>query len=210
MMFGGVFLYAPTIAALATLCGHPLPTDEWKGSSQVIQELAKTWTDSALIMSRIRTVAMTSDRSRAIVERTFDGVEEKSEWWLSDSRLDEPLKLLLTFRRPFGGVSKPRFQEPQFSADGQHLLFLLNTSDTSFSLIRMNVATLQWSVVSKRVTDYCILVTGVRSGQIVAGLRKSLIVGMWHWYWLLEPDGKEVGPIGPEERLDEFFEIFAP
>ena len=51
---------------------------------------------------------------------------------------------------------------------------------------------------------------GEYAGKIIALKRKQTLTRPWDWYWLLDEDGREIGPIGSQEDVAEFRDRFEP
>jgi len=95
-----------------------------------------------------------------------------------------------------------------FSPDGTDLYFISSAWVVSGALHVVNVRTGR-----ERFVDAANSVEVVRSGEYAGHLivnqhRYFLGTGSFDWYWLLDPKGREVGPVGEcEDQVKTFKEI---
>lgn len=128
----------------------------------------------------------------------------KSELWRArrtNTGIQEQLLLaswLKTDRGILGGC-----RQPKLSADNNTVYYLLDFSATSGMIARYNPLNGEEAALTQAISFY-VVEGGQYKGHLVAMLRKSTITRLWYWYWLLTPDGKEVGPIGDEDDLKYF------
>jgi hypothetical protein len=109
---------------------------------------------------------------------------------------------------PFGQVKLDGKLNPQFAPDNASVYFMVGTADTSWGLVRLELATRKTQLLVEKVLDYCVVQAGRYRGMIVAGLRKTLVLQPWaDWFWLLGSDGREIEAIGNSGNLDEFWDV---
>lgn len=95
---------------------------------------------------------------------------------------------------------------PQFSPDGKIVYFLSAAWATSGAVHRVDVATRKTAYVCPG-NELEVIRTGEYRGHLIVQQHKYFIGGgSYDWYWLLRPDGREVGPLG--ENLEFFRETY--
>jgi Tol biopolymer transport system component len=141
------------------------------------------------------------------LESAAGEVEANELWWMETAggkprRLvksagsDDPKKFL-------GGL-----QAPQFSPDGKTVFFMSAAWATSGAVHKVDVATGKTQFVSAGNTLE-VVPRGEHQGKLIVQLHKYFLGGgTYDWFWLLEPDGREVGPIG--EDASGFKELYLP
>lgn len=137
-----------------------------------------------------------------LMVNTATGPDEAAELWVM--RVDGTGARLLVRGR---GDSAPRdtladFTSPQFSPDGRRVYFLSRAWVTSHVV---HVVTVE----SGRTQFVCpgntleVIPHGEYAGHLlVTQHRYFLAGGSYDWIWLVQPDGREVGPIVDPEALD--------
>jgi hypothetical protein len=103
----------------------------------------------------------------------------------------------------FQSVSSKLKRNPQWAPDGRLIFFLVHFGDTSFGLVKLDMESKKLTSISDAI-HYYVVPRGKYAGNIVAHKRKHTLVFPWYWYWLLDTDGREIGPIGDSSNLDEF------
>jgi len=114
-----------------------------------------------------------------------------------------PLHPRLVFAGPVRDVTGERtfnhFSSPQLSPDGRYPYFLVNYATTSHAIYRFDLKTKSTQFISMG-NGYRVVPSGHCQGFLIASIRKvTLSQRIFYWYWLLTPEGKEVGLIGPED-----------
>jgi hypothetical protein len=126
---------------------------------------------------------------------------------------ERPLEPRLVFSGPVRGATgeaiEPMFTHlfsPQLSPNGRYLYFLVNYSTTSNAIYRFDLKTKKAEFISTG-NGYRIVASGHCQGFLIASIRKStLSLRIFYWYWLLTPEGKEVGLIGPDDADADSFQ----
>jgi hypothetical protein len=91
-------------------------------------------------------------------------------------------------------------QAPQFSPDGKTVFFLSAAWVTSGAVHAVDVATGAIRFVAAG-NSLEVIPRGEHRGRLIVQVHKYFLGGgSYDWFWLLEPDGREVGPIGEDER----------
>lgn len=93
--------------------------------------------------------------------------------------------------------------DPQWADDGNTLYVLLYFGGTTGYIGKVDITTGEVKGLCDAVL-YSVVRTGKYRGKLIALKRKSTLVGIWDWYWLLDETGREVGPIGSQDDLEEF------
>ena len=95
---------------------------------------------------------------------------------------------------------------PQLSPDNRYLYFQVNYATTSNAIYRFDVKTKEARFISTG-GGYRVVPRGRCRGYLIASVRKAtLSLRIFYWYWLLTPEGKEVGLIGPDDEDAEAFQ----
>lgn len=97
----------------------------------------------------------------------------------------------------------------QWSPDANRLYLMAEFSSTSAYLLAVEPEVRQARCLVP-VVGYAVISTADRrfSGHFIGLLRKHKVMHPYYWYWLLDPEGKEVEPIGEENDLPEFFDSY--
>lgn len=127
---------------------------------------------------------------------TASGTGAKLDWIIPSPVICQQYKL------PFEGTL-------QWSPDGRRVYVMAEFSSTSAFLLAFMPETREMRCLGPVVSYSVILSSSAPySGHVVALLRKHKVLHPYYWYWLLEPDGKELHPIGDEDELNEFLDLY--
>jgi WD40 repeat protein len=152
-----------------------------------------------------RAVVFVRRGSAGMLESATGEVEGNELWWMElaggkarrlvrSTGSEEPKKFL-------GGL-----QSPQFSADGKTVFFLSAAWVTSSAVHKVDIATGKEQFVTPG-NSLEVVTRGEHRGRLIVQMHKYFLGGgSYDWYWLLEPDGREVGPIG--EDVAGFRELY--
>ena len=110
------------------------------------------------------------------------------------------LRLLLSLARVLSS-----FFRPQLSPEGRYAYFLIDYAAVTNAIIRLDLSTRETKFISS-AKDFWVVPRGRYGGDLIAQVRKAkLAVGYYDWFYLLSPDGKELGVIGPDRTdVDQF------
>ncbi len=136
-------------------------------------------------------------RGSAVLESAAGEVEANELWWMELAG-GKPQRLV----RSAGNEEPKKFlgglQSPQFSADGKSVFFLSAAWATSSAVHKVDVATSKEQFVAPG-NSLEVVTRGEHRGRLIVQMHKYFLGGgSYDWYWLLEPDGREVGPIGED------------
>lgn len=93
---------------------------------------------------------------------------------------------------------------PVFSPDGRIIYFLSSAWATSSAIHSVGLDDLTVSFIAPGNT-LDVVKTGKHKGCLIVQQHRYWIGGgSYDWYWLLTPDGKNIGPIGEEKNLVNF------
>ncbi len=132
-----------------------------------------------------------------------------NELWVVDIEGKRP-RLMLSGgrlkRRTFqAGYPVAPMATPQFSLDGRDVYFVSAGGATDAPVLKVNLTT-------GRVTEIAwghtlkVLREGASRGCLVVDQHKYFLQGgSYDWYWLLSPNGKEIGPIGDGTQQVQLF-----
>jgi hypothetical protein len=94
-----------------------------------------------------------------------------------------------------------------WSTTGESLYFLLDFAATTAYLARLEMSSQRVKPMCSAIT-YVVVRSGQYQGKLAALRRKQTLVFPWEWYWLIDDDCTEIGPIGDESSLSEFFDRY--
>lgn len=94
----------------------------------------------------------------------------------------------------------------EWSPDEKRVYLAGYCSATYFCLIYIRVTEGTVHHYVNSAESWRMLRKGKYQGHMVVQLRKFTLVRLWNWHWLLDADGKLVGPIGDSSDLREFLE----
>jgi hypothetical protein len=139
------------------------------------------------------------------VESTTGEVDANELWWV-DTAGGKPRRLVASAMSDEPKKFLGALEAPQFSPDGKTVFFLSAAWATSGAVHKVDVATGKEQYVSPGNTLE-VIPRGDHQGKLIVQLHKYFLGGgSYDWFWLLEPDGKEVGPIG--EDVSGFRELY--
>ncbi len=90
------------------------------------------------------------------------------------------------------------FSKPQFSSNGKLVYFLSEAWTTSGALHVVDTTNAKEHFVCPAAEFEVVLSGEYRDHLLVQQHRYFIGGGSYDWYWLLKPDGKEVGPVGED------------
>jgi hypothetical protein len=91
------------------------------------------------------------------------------------------------------------FSAPRLSLDNRSVYFLIPQYVTEGGLIRLDLKTKQTLLLTSALT-FWVAGPGSFEGDLVVQKRKPLDGGFTRYYWLVTPDGRELGLVGESER----------
>lgn len=132
-------------------------------------------------------------------------VEANELWWMSTSG-GKPRRLVSSAAHDDPKKFLGALQSPQFSPDGKTVFFLSAAWATSSAVHKVDVATGKVRFVAAG-NSLELIPHGEYQGRLIVQMHKYFLGGgSYDWFWVLEPDGREVGPIG--EELSGFRELY--
>lgn len=142
---------------------------------------------------------LSPDGRKVVFVRRFS--DERSEIWIASvvaaAASPHPLPNwpLRINGRVFAYASSPRF-----SPDGGTVFFLVPFGATTQAIVKVALANPDPQFVAAALS-FKVVVAGQYKGDLVARIRKAkLAPGYYEWYWLLTPEGRELGIVGQDER----------
>jgi hypothetical protein len=101
------------------------------------------------------------------------------------------------------------FSDPAFSPDGRRVYFLSSAWVTSRAVHAVEIATGAERYVCPG-NSLEVVPRGEFAGHLVVSQHRYFVGGgSYDWLWLVTPAGRDVGPIGEEENLEQFRETYA-
>lgn len=138
---------------------------------------------------------------RKVSGKTLDspvGEVEANELWWVDTAGGKPRRLVASAANDDPKKFLGELQTPQFSPDGKTVFFMSAAWATSGAVHKVDVATGKEQFVTPG-NSLEVILRGEHQGKLIVQLHKYFLGGgSYDWFWLLEPDGKEVGPIGDD------------
>ena len=101
------------------------------------------------------------------------------------------------------------FQAPQFSPDGKTIYFVSSAWVTSGSVQAYNLAAKKLRFVMAG-SDLEVVPSGEYAGNLLVQQHRYFLGGgSYDWYWLMKPDGKEIGVVGESTEVfkDTYYEV---
>lgn len=153
-----------------------------------------------------KTVAFARRTPGKTIEAAFDP-EDANEIWVigadgtkarkvAEGRTSDDMRDVLT------GLCKPAF-----APDGKAVYFLSSAWVTSRAIHRVRLEDLTIAYVAPGNTLE-VVQNGEYTGCLITRQHRYWLAGgSYNWYWLLTPEGKEVGPIGDENGLANFHDL---
>ena len=169
------------------------------------RQLTRTGLDRDAVLSPDgRTVAFIRDTPGDSVEILIGPEEATSLWTIG---VDGGGARMLLKGRPAetAGQALAMLHGPRFSPDGQRIYFLSAAWANTAAVHALDLSTgSERFVVAGNSLD--VVPAGEYAGFLVVTQHRYFLAGgSFHWFWLFNPEGTEVGPIGEDERaLDEF------
>ncbi|HEY3898045.1 MAG TPA: hypothetical protein VGM54_05490 [Chthoniobacter sp.] len=205
-------LLCATLLAASSGAVHAQTVTEEKGnivftSADGLQkQLTDSGHDSAPALSpdgkRVVFVRDTPDK----IVATGSGDVSATELWIVGSDGKKPTMLIQgrdsqDAKQVIGGIAGA-----QFSPDGRHVYFVSASTATSGAVHVLDLATKkEWFFTDGSGLE--VVPNGDYKGYLLVQKHKYLIGGgAYDWFWLLKPDGKEVGPVG--ENTENFHSTF--
>jgi hypothetical protein len=91
------------------------------------------------------------------------------------------------------------FSAPRLSPDNRFVYLLIPLSVTEGGLIRLDLKTKQTLLLTSALT-FEVVGPGTFEGDLVVQIRKPLDGGFSRYYWLITPEGRELGLVAESER----------
>lgn len=96
------------------------------------------------------------------------------------------------------------FYEPALTVDERGVYLLIHYSVVEFGLVKLDLARGHARMIS-RALDWHFVISGNYAGCLVVQKRKTYPDGISTLFWLLSPDGKEIGYVGQSEAEAQEF-----
>lgn len=142
------------------------------------------------------------------LESATDTVEA-GELWIIDATGQNARKLLTEHASDqSGNVERTLIglSQLQFSPDGKVLYFWSEAAVVTGTIHALTLATGQERFVCPG-NRFHVLSTGRHQGMLSVNQHRYFVLGgSFDWYWLISPDGKELGVIGEQEQLPGLLE----
>jgi hypothetical protein len=122
---------------------------------------------------------------------------ERREIWIADAAGEAAnARPLVKLPLEVNGRKFDQAFSPRFSPDGGTVFFLVPYAATTQAIVKVAIAVPVPQFITAAL-NFQVVPTGQYRGDLVAQIRKAkLAPGYYEWYYLLTPDGKEVGVVG--------------
>lgn len=205
-----VLLLMVVLLALPASAGGP-SVEEDKGNIVLVEaggkkrKLTASGQDSQPHLAPDGKAVVFVRRGSTQLESAAGEVEANELWWI-DTAGSKPRRLV----RSAGSDDPKKFlgalQAPQFSPDGKTVFFMSAAWVTSGSIHKVDVATGKVQFVAPG-NSLEVIARGEYRGRLIAQQHKYFLGGgSYDWFWVLEPDGRAVGPIGDD--MSSFRELY--
>ena len=131
------------------------------------------------------------------IQTSTDEVEP-SELWQIRADGKEPTRLVGCRKSEKMEEVIAGFGKPQFSCDGRYVFFETPAWTTSSAVHVVDTTNAKEHFVCAGGDVEVVCAGEYRDGLLVQQHRYFIGGGSYDWYWLLRPDGKEVGPVGED------------
>jgi Tol biopolymer transport system component len=151
---------------------------------------------------------LSADGSKVVFVRSIGA--NRSEIWVAPVTGSAQARVIVSSPVQAGGRQFGILLAPMFSPDSKVIYFLVPFAATTQAILSVPLAD---SPVKPRFVaaalTFRVVQGGEYRGDLVAQIRKAkLAPGYYDWYWLLSPDGKELGVVGEnEDDVTRFMEL---
>jgi len=122
-----------------------------------------------------------------------------SEFWIASVETGVSALALVKSPLEMNGRKFKQVFTPKFSPDGAAVYFLIPYAATTQAILKVSIAKPEPQFIVSAL-NFRVVPAGQYRGDLVAQIRKpKLAPGYYEWYWLLTPEGKEVGVVGQDE-----------
>ncbi|WP_224369574.1 TolB family protein [Hyalangium versicolor] len=194
-----VFLFA-----LSAQARSPTVTEEkgnlvWVESNGAKRQLTSLGQDSQPALSPDgKSLVFVRKGAGRKLESASGEVDANEIWWM-DTAGGKPRRLVQSAASDDPKKFLGALQAPQFAPDGKTVFFLSAAWTTSNAVHKVDVATGKVQFIAAGNTLE-VVPRGDHRGRLIVQVHKYFLGGgSYDWYWLLEPDGREVGAIGEDD-----------
>jgi dipeptidyl aminopeptidase/acylaminoacyl peptidase len=129
--------------------------------------------------------------------------DDTSELWLIASDATKPTRLVEPHGAPKMDNVVALVSNPHFSCDGKRLFFETTAWVTSGAVHVIDLATRREHFVCGGGALKIVRAGDYRDCLLVQQHRYFIGGGSFDWFWLVRPNGKEVGPVGEDTKMFE-------
>ena len=144
------------------------------------------------------------DGTKVVFVRKINQAED--ELYLADVR--EPHTPLPLLKSPIT-IDGRRFNEifaPKFSPDGASIYFLIRFTEAANAIAKVLLNRPAPRILWQSALGFEVVKRGRYRGDVIANVRKAKLgYGYYDCFWLLSPEGKEIGVVAPDQRHVDFF-----
>jgi hypothetical protein len=132
--------------------------------------------------------------------------EVANELWVIGTDGKNPQRLVTYGKNQSYSVSM--IHHPQFFPNNQDIAFEAALAVVEGGIYRVNRVTHQLHLITRGNSLEVIPVGKYKNYLIVQRHKYFLAGGSYDWYWLINPQGKEIDPIGEEDNVAMFKEVY--
>ena len=131
--------------------------------------------------------------------------EQDSELWVADASGKKPPQRVLSGPVEVDGRRFKEFSSPRIAPTGDYVYFLVRYAPTTWALVRLSLGDHSVRFIAVAL-EFQLVGRGNYAGDLIIQQRRPYAnAGYYTWYWLFDPNGKEMGLIGPTEEAVKYF-----
>lgn len=160
--------------------------------------------DPSLSLDRKTTIFVRKTNIQAGFNEPIDPNPVETQIWTLN--LNDPPNATMVFSGPLisNGSQYATFRKPALSPNKKRAYFLIQLAVDEDGLVALDLGSKQAKVISSAL-EYYLIETGRGAGDVVVRKLTTEALGFSRKYWLLTPDGRDLGLVGQtKEELQAF------
>lgn len=130
---------------------------------------------------------------------------QKTQIWIADTMVANSARVVYSGPVRRGDHQFYSFDSPRLSPDDRYVYFLIREAVVTSGLLRLELSSNKVDYLTTAL-NFQVVPNGKYRGDLVVQIRKpTLSTSFYEWYWLLGPDGKEIGLVGQDEGAVALF-----
>jgi hypothetical protein len=140
---------------------------------------------------------LASDGTKVVFVRKAN--TDASEIWIASVETRASARVLVKSPLEINGRKFYQVFTPKFSADGASVYFLIPYAATTQAIVKVHITRPEPQFIAAAL-NFQVVPAGQYRGDLIAQIRKAkLAPGYYEWFWLLTPEGKEIGLVGQDD-----------